>query len=166
MNQFATPKVFQAKPSNLKKKLALVAFAVGAIAFTLAVTGVIGTANGGPFFAGGLVVIAFAFRFWFMQVRSGPTAVTFDAGGMTIANRSSSNTIAWAELESIRYRTWRGGYYWEFKSRSRKKTPDYYVDGLASTQLDEPRETISLIKLPGVLIELFYNPLGLKGATD
>ena len=35
MNQFATPRVFQAKPSNLKKKLALAAFAVGAIAFTL-----------------------------------------------------------------------------------------------------------------------------------
>jgi hypothetical protein len=166
MNQFATPKVFQAKPSNLKKKLALVAFAVGAIAFTLAVTGVISSANGGPFFAGGLVVMAFAVRFWLMQVRSGPTAVTFDAGGITIANRSSSNTIAWAELESIRYRAWRGGHYWEFKRRGSKKTMDYYVDGLTSTQLDELRETISTIKLPGVLIELFYNPLGIKGATD
>jgi hypothetical protein len=34
------------------------------------------------------------------------------------------------------------------------------------TQLDELRETISTIKLPDVLIELYYNPLGLKGATD
>lgn len=160
MNQFATPRVFQAKPSNLKKKVALVAFAVGAIAFTLAATGVISTANGGPFFAGGLVVMAFAIRFWFMQVRSGPTAVTFDAGGITIANRSSSNAIAWAELEFIRYKATRGGHYWEFKSRRRKKTLDYYVDGLTPTQLEELRETISTIQLPDVLIELYYNPLG------
>lgn len=160
MNQFATPRVFQAKPSNLKKKVALVAFAVGAIAFTLAATGVISTANGGPFFVGGLVVMAFAIRFWFMQVRSGPTAVTFDAGGITIANRSSSNAIAWAELESIRYKATRGGHYWEFKSRRRKKTLDYYVDGLTPTQLEELRETISTIQLPDVLIELYYNPLG------
>jgi hypothetical protein len=166
MNQFSTPKVFQAKPSNLKKKVALVAFAVGAISFTLAVTGVISEANGAPFFAGGLVVMAFAVRFWLMQVRSGPTAVTFDASGITIANRSSSNTIAWAELEAIRYRATRGGHFWEFKSRSCKKTVDYYVDGLTSTQLEEMRETISTIKLPNVLIELFYNPLGLNAATD
>ena len=159
MNPFATPKVFQAKPSNLKKKLALVAFVVGAIAFTLAVTGAIGTANGGPFFAGGLVVMAFAIRFWLMQVRSGPTAVTFDTSGITIANRSSSNTIAWAELESIRYRASRGGHFWEFKSRSRKDTLDYYVDGLTSAQQEELRATISTIQLPDVLIELHFNPL-------
>jgi len=99
MDRFATPRVFQAKPSNLKKKLALAAFAAGAIAFTLAVTGVISTANGGPFFAGGLVAMAFAFRFWLMQVRSGPMAVTFDANPASRArirratssgNRSSS----------------------------------------------------------------------------
>src|SRR6266540_1335614 len=112
MNQFAAARVFQAKPSKLKKKLALVAFAVGAIAFTLAITGVIGKANGGLYFAGGIVAMAFAFRFWNMQVRS-PTVVTFDTGGITIANSSSSDTIKWAELESIRYRAWRGGHYWQ-----------------------------------------------------
>jgi hypothetical protein len=165
MNQFASPRVFQASPSNLKKQLAFGAFAAGAMAFTLAATGVIGAANGGPCFAGGLVAMAFAFRFWSMQVRNGPTGVTFDAGGITIANRSSSDTVPWADLESIRYRAWRGGHYWEFKGRSRKQTLDYYVDGLTSAQLDELRETISSLQLPGVLIEPFYNPLGLIGAT-
>lgn len=92
--------------------------------------------------------------------------MTFDAGGITIANSSSSNTITWAELESIRYRVWRGGHYWEFKSRSRKKTLDYYVDGLTSAQLDELRETISSIKLPNVVIELFHKPLNLEGLTS
>jgi hypothetical protein len=165
MNQFTTPRVFQANPSDFKKKLALIAFAAGAISFTLAVTGVIGEANGAPFFAGGIVAMAFAFRFWSMQVRNGPKVVTFDAGGITIANRSASDTVPWSELESIRYRVWRGGHYWEFKSRSRKQTLDYYVDGLTSAQLDELRETISSLQLPGVLIEPFYNPLGLIGAT-
>jgi hypothetical protein len=165
MNQFNTPRVFQANPSNFKKKLALTAFVAGAIAFTLAVTGVIGTANGGPFFAGGLVAMALSFRFWTMQVRSGPTAVTFDAGGITIANRSASDTVPWAELESIRYRVWRGGHYWEFKSRRRKKTLDYYVDGLTSTQLDELRDTISSLQQPGVLVEPFPNSFGFIGAA-
>lgn len=165
MNQFTAPRVFQANPSDFKKKLALVVFIAGAIAFTLAVTGVIGTANGAPFFAGGLVAMALSFRFWSMQVRRGPTVVTFDAGGITIANRFSSNTVVWAELESIRYRVWRGGHYWEFKSRSQKKTLDYYVDGLTATQLDELRDTISSIQLPGVRVELFPNPFGLIGAT-
>jgi hypothetical protein len=165
MNQFTAPKVFQAKPSNFKKQLAFAAFAAGAIAFTLAVTGVIGAANGGPFFAGGLVAMVLAYRFWTMQVRDGPMAVTFDGSGITIANRSASNTIPWAELESIRYRVWRGGYYWEFKSHNRKKTLDYYVDGLTAAQLDELRETISSLQLPDVRVEPFPAQLGFIGAA-
>ena len=72
MNQFTTPRVFQANPSKFKKKVALVAFVAGAVSLTLAATGVIGTANGAPFFAGGIVAMVFAFRFWSLQVRSGP----------------------------------------------------------------------------------------------
>jgi hypothetical protein len=159
MSEFAIAKVFQARPPNLKKKIALVAFAVGAVSFTLAVTGVIGTANGGPFFAGGLVAMAFAFRFWNMQVRSGPTAVTFAVDGITIGNRSSADTIAWPDLEAIRYKVWRGGHFWEFKSRKKEQTIDYYVDGLSMAQLEEMRQIVSTIKLPNVVIEPVYNPL-------
>jgi hypothetical protein len=165
MNQFTTPRVFQARPSNFKKMLALVVFSAGAIACTMVVTGVIGTTKGGPLFAAGLVAMALSFRFWSMQVRSGETVVTFDAGGIAIANRSASNTVPWAELESIRYRVWRGDHYWEFKSRSCKKPLNYYVDGLTATQLDELRDTISSIQLPGVLVEPFPNPFGFIGAT-
>ncbi len=109
--------------------------------------------------------MAFSFRFWNMQVRRGPTSVSFDANGITIANRSSSESINWPDLESIRYRVWRGGHYWEFKSRSREETLDYYVDGLTSAQLDELRETISSIQLPNVLVEPIYNTLGFKAAA-
>ena len=165
MNQFTTPKVFQAQPSNFKKRLALVAFAGGAIAFALAMTGVVGPANGGPVFAGGLVAMVLAYRFWTLQVRDGPMEVRFSAGGVTIAHRAASNTVPWAELESIRYRAWRGGHYWEFKSHNRKKTLDYYVDGLSPAQLDELRETISSLQLPEVRVEPFPSHFGFIGAA-
>lgn len=64
MNQFAVPKVFQAKPSKLKKKVALAAFLIGAVSLTLALTGVVGPGNGAYFFAGGITAMALAFRFW------------------------------------------------------------------------------------------------------
>jgi hypothetical protein len=63
---------------------------------------------GGYGFAGGIVAMVFAFRFWNMQVRNGATAVTFDAMGITIADKSSTESIPWAELASIRYQVWRG----------------------------------------------------------
>ena len=157
MNQFAVPKVFQAKPSKLKKKVALAAFIIGAGSFTLAVTGVIGQGNGAYFFAGGITAMALAFRFWNMQVQN-PTRVTFKPEGVEIAQRSSGETIPWAELESICYRVWRGGHFWAFKIRGWEQTLDYYVDGLTSAQLVELRETISAIKLPGVLIQTSVQP--------
>ena len=156
MNQFAVPKVYQAKPSKLKKKVALAAFIIGAVSFTLAVTGVVGPGNGVYFFAGGIPVMAFAFRFWNMQVRN-PTRLTFKAEGVEIAQRSSGETIPWAELESIRYRVWQGGHFWEFRVRGRKQTLDYYVDGLGA-QLEELRQTISAIELPGLLIQTSVQP--------
>jgi hypothetical protein len=157
MNQFAVPKVFQAKPSKLKKKVALAAFIIGAASFTLAVTGVVGPGNGVYFFAGGIPVMAFAFRFWNMQVRN-PTRVTFKPEGVEIAQRSSGETIPWAALESIRYRVWQGGHYWAFKTRDREQTLDFYVDGLTSVQLEDLRQTISVIELPGVLIQTSVQP--------
>ena len=168
MEQFATPKTFQAKPSKLKKRIALAFFIGGAIAFTLAVTHahVVEPGNGPFFFAGGLVAMAFSFRFWNMQVRAGATAVMFDTRGITIANRSASNTIVWADLAAIRYKATRGGHYWEFKARSREKTYDYYVDGLSSAQQNDLLQTIASIKLLGVLIEPFYYPMGLFSVDD
>jgi hypothetical protein len=166
MEQFQIPRTFQAKPSSLKKKIALILFVGGAIAFTLALAHVIEPGNGMYFFVGGILAMAFSFRFWNMQVRAGATAVTFDARGITIANRSASNFIEWADLAAIRYKATRGGHYWEFKARSRDKTFDYYVDGLSSTEQNELREAISSIKLLGVLIEPFYNPMGVFSVDD
>jgi hypothetical protein len=157
MNQFAVPKVYQAKPSKLKKKVALAAFIISAVCFTLAITGVVGQGNGAYFFAGGITGMALAFRFWNMQVRN-PTRLTFKPEGAEIAQRSSGETIPWAELESIRYRVWRGGHFWEFKIRGREQTLDYYVDGLTSVQLEELRETIAALQLPGVLIQTSIQP--------
>jgi hypothetical protein len=93
--QFAAPKTFQAKPSGLKKKIALVVFIAGAIAFTLAVAKVIEPGNGMFFFVGGILAMAFAFRFWNMQVRAGATALTFDTRAITLANRSALQIIEW-----------------------------------------------------------------------
>ena len=162
MNQLATSKTFQAKPSNLKKKMALIAFVVGAISFTLAITKVVGTNNGAYFFAGGITAMAFAFRFWNMQVRN-PMAVTFAENGITIVEGSSNETITWRELESIRYKIWRGGHYWEFKKRGRESTFDYYVDGLTSPQLNELRQTVASINFPGVSVETVSRPFEAKG---
>jgi hypothetical protein len=81
------------------------------------------------------------------------TKVVFKCDGIEIAKASSGETIPWADLAAIRYRVWRGGHFWEFKLRSRDQTIDYYVDGLPSAQLEEVRKTISLINLPGVIIE-------------
>ena len=162
MNAFAVAKTFQAKPSNLKKKVALAAFIVGAISFTLAITKIIGTNNGAYFFAGGITAMALSFRFWSMQVHN-PTAVTFAENGVTIAQGSSSETIAWAELESIRYKVWRGGHFWEFKKRDRKSTFDFYVDGLSAAQRIELSNAVSSVKTPGATIQTDYNPLESKG---
>ena len=153
---------FQAKPSSLKKKVALFAFVAGAISLTLAITKVVGTNNDVYFFAGGFTAMVFAFRFWNMQVRN-PMAVTFTDSGITITEGKSSETIAWSELESIHYKVWRGGHFWEFKKSGRQSTFDYYVDGLTSAQLDELRDAVSSIKLPGASIETVYNPLRSKG---
>jgi hypothetical protein len=157
MNQFTIPKVFQAKPSKLKKKVGLAAFVIGAVSFTLAVTGVIGQANGAYFFAGGIATMALAFRFWNMQVQN-PTRLTFKTEGVEFAQRSSCETIPWAELESIRYRVWRGGHFWEFEIRGRKQTLDYYVDGLTSAQLAELRETIAAIHFSDVQVQTSVQP--------
>lgn len=164
--QFAAPKTFQAKPSGLKKKIALVVFIAGAIAFTLAVAHVIQPGNDMFFFVGGILAMAFAFRFWNMQVRAGAMALTFDTRGITLANRSTLQIIEWGELAAIRYKATRGGHYWEIKARSRDKTYDFYLDGLSSTQQDALRETITSIKIMGVLIEPFYNPMGLLSVDD
>jgi len=157
MNQFATPKTFQAKPSNLKKKLALGVFVAGAISLTLALTKVVGTDNGAYFFAGGITAMAFAFRFWNMQVHK-PMSVTFAEGGITISEGSSPEIITWPELEAVRYKFWRGGHYWEFKKRGRNATFDYYVDGLTSAQLEELRQAVASINYPGVSIETAPRP--------
>jgi hypothetical protein len=157
MNQFTVPKVFQAKPSKFKKKVALAAFLTGAVSFTLAVTGVFGQGNGAYFFAGGITAMAFAFRFWSMQVQN-PTRLTFKPECVEIAQRSSCETFPWAELESICYRVWRGGHFWAFTIRGREQTLDYYVDGLTGAQLEELRETISTIQLPGVLVQTSVEP--------
>ena len=165
MNQFSTPLTIQARPSALKKKIALFAFIGGAGALSWSIWGNSDKEIGGYFFAVGLVTMAFAFRFWNMQIRNGTTAVTFDSTGTTIANRASSETILWTDLEAIRYKAWQGGHYWQFKSRSREETIDFYVDGLTSRQLDELREVVSSIQLPNVVIVPFHDPLGLQEAA-
>src|SRR5690349_970740 len=98
MNQFDVPKVFQAKPSKLKKQIALIAFLAGTAAVTLVVTKVISQANyGAYFFAGGITLAAFAIRFWNMQVFN-LYKVTFKTEGIEIGKRSSAETVAWAQL--------------------------------------------------------------------
>jgi hypothetical protein len=94
---------------------------------------------------------------WRSQVRN-PTRLTFKSEGAEIAQRSSGETIPWAELESIRYRVWQGGHYWAFTIRGREQTLDFYVDGLTSAQLEDLRQTISAINLPGVLIQTSVQP--------
>ena len=153
MNQFTTSKSFQAKPSSLKKKMALIAFIAGTVSFTLAITGVINRAKADYFFAGGLVAMMFAFRFWNMQVRK-PGKVIFKTEGVEIAEGSSGETIQWNELESIRYRAWRGGHFWEFKKHGRDETFDYYIDGLTSSEQAALRDAVSTISLPNVEISL------------
>jgi hypothetical protein len=167
MNAFVEAKVFQAKPSNFKKKLALAGFVAGGIAFALGVADMMGVfrlPNAEFYFGGGLVAIIFAVRFWNMQVRNGPTAVRFAADGITVSDNASKDTIPWADLKSVTYKVWRGGHFWEFKRRNREDTVDFYVDGLSSAQLDEMRETVSSINLPGVEVhvEPVYNPLGFQ----
>jgi hypothetical protein len=166
MEQFATSITFQAKPSKLKKSIALIAFVAGAVTFTMAIMKVGNPGNGPIFFAGGLVAMAFAFRFWNMQVRVGPMAVTFDPHGITIGNRSSINTIPWPELAAIRYKATKGGHYWEFKARGRDQTIDYYLDGLTSAQQADLFAAITSIKLLGVLIQPIHDPVGLFSDDD
>ncbi len=152
MNQFDVPRVFQTKPSTLKKKIALAAFIAGAASLTIAITDLVDRWDDAYFFACGITAMMMSFRFWNMQVRD-PAKLTFKPDGIEIAERSSCETIPWAKLESIRYRIWRGGHYWAFKVRGREQTQDYYVDGLSSVQLDELRDTISTIQLPGLLVQ-------------
>jgi tRNA(His) 5'-end guanylyltransferase len=165
MNQFTTPKIFQAKPSSIKKKIALVFFIAGAILFTLAMAKVIEPGNGAFFFIGGLLAMVFSARFWLMQVKSGPQALTFDSNGITIAKKSSSETIPWGDLISIRYMAG-SSHYWEFRHRGSEEPAYYFLDGLSSADQENLLQTITSIKLLGVLIQPIYEPLGLLSADD
>ncbi|HXT12533.1 MAG TPA: hypothetical protein VN873_13290 [Candidatus Angelobacter sp.] len=165
MEQFATPKTFQANPSNLKKKIALVAFIAGAISFALAMAKVIEPGNGMFFFIGGLLAMVFSFRFWLMQVRKGPLELAFDSNGITIGNKASVEIIAWGDLVSIKYIA-SSCHYWEFRQKGTDRPVCYFVDGLSSAHQNELMQTITSIKLLGVLIQPVYEPLGMLSADD
>src|SRR5262245_57355372 len=129
MDTFETPRVFRANPSKFKKRAFLVAGILGACALLYGIF-----AKGGvevrPFaFAGGIVMMVFSIRFWSMQVWKGPSELTFDSVGVTLANKASRVTVPWAELQSIRYWVDRGGHYWKIQSRTREDSLDYYLDG-------------------------------------
>jgi tRNA(His) 5'-end guanylyltransferase len=165
MNQFTTPKTFQAKPSSAKKKIALVVFIAGAISFTLAVAKVIEPGNGMFFFIGGLLAMVFSARFWLMQVKRGPQALTFDSKGITIANKSLDEIIVWGDLLSIKYMAG-SSHYWEFRWRGSEERAYYFLDGLSSAQQAELLQTITSIQLPGVLVQPVYDPMGMLAVED
>jgi len=165
MDQFTTAKRFQATPSTVKKTVALVVFFAGAISFTLAMAKVIEPGNGMFFFIGGLLAMVFSARFWLMQRKCGAMSLTFDSNGITIADKFSSEVIPWGELISIRYMA-SASHYWEFRTRGREKPVYYFLDGLSSAQQGELLQTITSIKLMGVLIQPFYEPLGIMTADD
>jgi len=158
MDAFETPKVFRANPSKFKKRAFLVAGLVGVGAMLWAFLGKGSTEVRGFGFAGGIVMVAFSIRFWSMQVWKGPSELTFDSAGVTLANKSSRVTIPWADLQSIRYWVDRGGHYWRIQSRTREDSLDYYLDGLTYRQREELRETIESIKRPNLKIVPYYNP--------
>lgn len=158
MNTFETPKIFRANPSKFKKRAFLIAGLIGACALLWGIFGK-GRADLRPFaFAGGIVMVAFSIRFWSMQIWKGPSELTFDSTGVTLADKSSRVTVPWAELQSIRYWVSRGGHYWRIQSRAREDSLDYYLDGLTHRQREELRETIESIKRSDVKIVAFYNP--------
>jgi hypothetical protein len=158
MDTFETPKVFRANPSKFKKRAFLVAGLTGACALLWAFFGKGGVDVRGYFFAGGIVLVIFSVRFWSMQVWKGPSELTFDSAGVTLADTSSRVTVPWAELQSIRYWVDRGGHYWRIQSRTREDSLDYYLDGLTHRQREELRETIESIQRPDVKIVPYYNP--------
>lgn len=158
MNDFATPKVFQAKPGRLKRRAFCLAAVVGAGAITWGILSNSQHAYLG--FATGPVLLALSFRFWNMQVRNGPWELTFNTEGVTMANKKKRESISWRDLESIRYMIL-GGHHWEFKSRTQTFTVDYYVDGLTGAQRKDLEETIKGINLPNCKIVPFYDPLDL-----
>src|SRR5687767_12408359 len=159
MSDFATPKVFRANPGKLKKRAFGVAAMVGAGALTWACLSK--SQHGYAGFAIGLTLLIFSFRFWNMMVRNGPWELTFNSEGVTMANKKRRESVPWGDLESIRYMVWRGGHYWEFKSRSQTFTVDYYLDGLTGQQRKELEETVKGINVPNCKVVPFYDPLGL-----
>jgi len=165
MTQFSTPKTFQAKPSSIKKKIALIVFIAGAISFALAMAKVIEPGNGMFFFIGGLLAMVFSARFWLMQVKRGPQALTFDSTGITISNKSSDEIIPWADLLSIKYMAG-SSHYWEFRWRGSEERAYYFLDGLSSAQQAELLQTITSIKLLGVLIQPVWDPVGISPVED
>jgi len=158
MDTFETPKVFRANPSQFKKRAFLVAGIVGACALSYGIFDKGFVETRGYFFAGGIVLLIFSIRFWSMQVWNGPSELTFDSAGVTLADKASRVTVPWAELQSIRYWVSRSGHHWRIFSRTRPDSLDYYLDGLTSRQQEELRETVESIKRPDVKIVPYYNP--------
>ena len=164
MSQFTTPRVFQANPSSLKKRIFLIAGLTGATTFTLALLGK-GPIEWRPyFFAGGITAMVFAIRFWSMQVWGGPTSLTFSAEGVAIGNQHSTASVPWAELAAINYMVSRSGHRWLFTTRD-GKSHDFYLDGLTGQQRRDLEETVKSIENPNIKVVPFYDPLGLADAA-
>jgi|GEM_PF-3999661 len=158
MDTFKTPRVFRANPSKLKKRIFLVAGLGGVCALLWAIFGKGSVDGRGYFFAFGIVGMIFSLRFFSMQVWGGPSVLTFDSAGVTLADKSSIVTIPWAELQSIRYWVSRSGHHWRIHSRTREDHLEYFLDGLTHRQREELRETIESIQRPHVKIVPYYNP--------
>jgi hypothetical protein len=164
MNQFATPRVFQANPSALKKKIFLAVGLAGAASLAVALVGW-APPDKAPFcFAGGITAMIFAIRFWTMQVQGGPTALTFSQDGVTIGNQASRTDIAWSDLAAITYQVSRSGHHWRFARRS-GDTHEYYLDGLTGAQRSQLEETVKSIQASDIKVVPFYDPLGLADAA-
>lgn len=156
--QFANnPRVFQANPSATKKRIFLLTGIAGVAAVAYAALTKHKTGNEPFFFAGGLTAVIFSLRFYLMQVMN-PSRLTLSSDGITVGSKNSYRLVAWAELQSIRYRASKGGHYWEIKPRLGESL-DFYLDGITSRQQEELREMIKSLQLPDVRVELYHDPL-------
>ena len=158
MSHFESPKIFQAQPGAHKKRLFLLAGLAGAASVAFATWTKAKSGNEPFFFAGGITAVIFALRFYFMQVRNGPARLTFSTEGITMADKKSSESVSWGELEAIRYVAGRAGHHWAIKPRGRSSL-DFYLDGLTMKQQEELLKVVRSIELPHVRIEPVYNPL-------
>jgi len=163
--QLTEPRVFRPRPSTLKKRIFAAVGLASAVSLTMALTGQGPVEYRPPMFAVGVTGLAFAIRFFTMQLGRTVTTLTLQSDGIVLSTDTSRSSIPWADLSTVIYKAGRNGHRWQFVSKTRPEPFEFYLDGLGFRQTAELEQLIRSIQTPEIKVALLDLPFGLSDAA-